>query len=106
MRLLYVVHIVGGTLGLLSGYAALFSTKGGRLHRRSGLLFVGAMLAMCAAGTIMAVQHGVWMEVNVPAGLITAYLILTSLTTVRPPKRGERPLAAGLMVAALAIGLA
>lgn len=105
MRLIYVVHIVGGTLGLLGGYAALFSSKGSLLHRRSGMLFVFAMLTMCVAGGAMALAHGVWVLVNFPAAVITAYLVITSLTTVRPPAAGERPLAIALLVVALVVGL-
>ena len=105
MRLLYVVHIVGGTLALLAGYTALFSAKGAALHRRSGLLFSGAMLAMCLAGGVMAFNNRVWVFVNLPAAVLTAYLVITSLTTVRPPLRGERPLAIALMLLALVVGL-
>ena len=105
MRLLYVVHIVGGTLALLAGYTALFSAKGAALHRRSGLLFSGAMLAMCLAGGVMAFNNRVWVFVNLPAAVLTAYLVTTSLTTVRPPLRGERPLAIALMLLALVVGL-
>ena len=105
MRLLYLVHIIGGTLGLLAGYTALFSVKGAVTHRRSGMVFVYAMLAMCAAGAFMAIRHGVWMEVNVPAALLTAYLVITSLTTVRPLASGGRQLTIGLMLVGLTIGL-
>jgi hypothetical protein len=36
----YLVHIIAGTLGLLTGYVALYAAKGGTLHRKSGMLFV------------------------------------------------------------------
>jgi hypothetical protein len=41
-----VLHILGGSLALVAGFAALFAPKGGPLHRRAGLLFVYAMLAL------------------------------------------------------------
>ena len=44
MQIMLLVHIIGGTLGLISGFVALFATKGARLHRSSGTLFVSAML--------------------------------------------------------------
>jgi hypothetical protein len=105
MRTTYLVHIVAGGLGLLAGYVALYSPKGAPLHRKSGTLFVYAMLTMCAAGLAMAVGRNVAPAVNIPAAVLTAYLVITALTTVRPPAAGSRSLHAGLMLVALAVGL-
>src|SRR6185295_12461317 len=44
--------------------------------------------------------------VNVMAGLMTAYLAITALTTVRPPAAGSRRWDVGLMLMALVLGLA
>lgn len=105
MRTTYFIHILGASIGLLAGYLALYVSKGGALHRRAGTLFVFAMLGMCAAGLIIAIVRGVAPEVNVPAGLLTAYLVITAFTTVRP-EAGARWLDVGAMVTALAVGLA
>ena len=43
------VHIAAGTLALLAGLVALSAAKGGTIHRRSGAIFVLAMLTMAAA---------------------------------------------------------
>ena len=99
----YALHIIAGSLSLISGFVALYSAKGARLHRRSGMLFVGAMLTMCTAGFTLALGN-IWQEVNVSAALITAYLVVTSLTTVRPPTT-SRWLTTGLMVLALSVGV-
>ncbi|MGK2963443.1 MAG: hypothetical protein ACSLFK_15080 [Gemmatimonadaceae bacterium] len=106
MRLTYVLHIVAGGLALLSGYVALYAAKGGALHRRSGMVFVIAILVMCVAGTMMAVIRGVAPAVNIPAALLTSYLAITSLTTVRPLPAGRDWIDAGLMLVALGTGLA
>ncbi|HSJ08505.1 MAG TPA: hypothetical protein VK928_01295 [Longimicrobiales bacterium] len=100
----YGVHIVAGGIGLLSGYLALFAPKGSTLHRRSGIVFVGAMLVMCFFGTLMAAVQPVWPSVNVPAGVLTAYLVTTALLAVRPV-RAARWLDVGLMTVALAVGI-
>jgi hypothetical protein len=92
MKPILLIHIAGGTLGLLFGYIALYSAKGAKVHRKSGMLFVYAMLVMALLGALMSAQSGVWTPVNVPAGLITAYLVVTGLTTVKPPLRGGRSL--------------
>ena len=87
MRMTYVIHIVAGALGLASGYVAIYSVKGATVHRKSGMVFVYAMLAMCLAGGSIAALRSVAPATNIPAAIITAYLIVTSLTTVRPPCR-------------------
>ena len=50
MRMLYVVHIVAGSLSLVFGYVALFAAKGATVHRRSGTVFVYAMLTIADQG--------------------------------------------------------
>jgi uncharacterized membrane protein len=46
IRSILPVHIAGGALALVFGYVALYATKGATLHRRSGTLFVYAMVTM------------------------------------------------------------
>ncbi len=106
MGALYAIHILAGALGLVAGYTALAAAKGAPLHRRSGMLFVYGMLVTAVAGTGIAVSRGVAPALNVPAALLTAYLVITALTTVRPIRGlGSRLGAGGLMLLALAVGL-
>lgn len=106
MQLPLIIHITGGVLGLVSGYIALYSAKGQRLHRKSGTVFVYAMLTMALFGAVMAAwKTNKWSSVNVSAGLITSYLVVTSLTTVRPPASGKRWIDVALMLVALSICL-
>ena len=108
MRITYVIHIVAGTLGLVAGYVALYSAKGAVTHRKSGMLFVYAMLAMAVAGMTIAAVRSRAPEINIPAGLITSYFVITSLVTVRPPDAGAkrwRWFEIGAMLVALAVGL-
>ena len=105
MRLTYVVHIVAGSLGLLSGYMALYSPKGGALHRRSGMVFVYAMLVMCLGGLTIAVVRDIAQGINVPAGLLSAYLVVTAFAAVRPSLAGDRRLTVAGLVLALGVGL-
>jgi hypothetical protein len=108
MGMTYVVHILAGTLGLIAGYVALYSAKGAALHRKSGMLFVYAMLFMAVFGMTIAVVRDKAPDINVPAGMITSYLVITALTTVRPPgaaSRGWRWLDIGAMLVASAVGV-
>lgn len=111
-QLALVVHILAGSLAILSGFVALSVTKGSPVHRRVGMLFVFTMLPMSLLGATIA---GAWSRaafVNVPAGVLTAYLVMTSLMTVRTPGEvptsdswlGSQYLSRGLMVLALVVG--
>lgn len=105
MKLVYLIHVLAGTLGLVTGYAALYASKGSSAHRRIGMTFVYTMLTMCVFGMFIAIARGVAPEVNIPAAMITAYLIITAVTTVRPGFAGDRALHVALMLAALGIGV-
>lgn len=52
-------HIAGGSLAILSGYAAVMVAKGERLHRRVGTVFVIAMIILGGMGAYLAfsLQH-------------------------------------------------
>jgi uncharacterized membrane protein len=105
MGLTLPVHIIAGALSIVFGFVALYAVKGARLHRESGMLFVYSMMTMALIGATMAVVRNVAPGANAPVGLLTAYLVITGLTTVRPPSAGSRWLDLGLMLAALAVGL-
>ncbi len=86
-----IVHVSAATLALVSGYISLGVGKGGALHRRSGLVFTYSMVVMGLLGTGIAIYrvtqgstkpalHG-----TVLMGVFVAYLVVTALTTVRPP---------------------
>lgn len=75
------LHIGGGSLGIVSGYTAVFVRKGGNLHRISGTVFFAAMLAMGTMGLALSVwikQFG-----NIAGGTLATYLVLTAWLTVK-----------------------
>ena len=96
------VHIVMGLLALLAGFVALFSRKGGHLHRRSGILFVCAMVAMLGTGAVLSFFVVDKAENGIGA-LFTIYLVTTSLLAVR--RRVEDVRGITLALAGLAFGL-
>jgi uncharacterized membrane protein len=70
------IHIAMGTLGVVSGAAALLFAKGSAPHRAAGTVFVLAMLPMAATASIletMKPEPG-----SVTAGLMTIYFIATA----------------------------
>jgi uncharacterized membrane protein len=44
------LHIIAGTLGMLSGFVSVFLRKGPRQHGLAGNLFVISMLCLSASG--------------------------------------------------------
>ena len=93
------IHIIGGSLAIIAGYVAMYSTKGATVHRKSGLLFVGAMLVMASTGGLMAALGG--NEGSTIGAVMTCYFVATALTTVRRPAGWSPRFDVGLMVLAL-----
>jgi uncharacterized membrane protein len=77
------IHIIAGLLGLTSGAIALSVRKGAYLHRKSGMIFVYAMMIVAITGTVMGALISE-MAAVIP-GALTFYLVLTSFLTVRRP---------------------
>src|SRR4029079_18695691 len=97
-------HVLGGAVAIVFGLLALAANKGARLHRKSGTVFVYAMLLMSLSGAAIA-SGGAPAAVNIPAGLVTAYLVLSGLLTVRPPSARVRRVEHSAMVAAFALSV-
>jgi uncharacterized membrane protein len=87
--MLLPIHIAAGGVAIVLGAIALLVKKGGTVHRRSGLLFVYAMLVMGTSASILALRKGS-LDGNVMAGAIVAYFVGTALTTVRPVSTPRR----------------
>jgi hypothetical protein len=76
-----VVHICAGTVGLLSGTAAMSFRKGSPRHVLAGKIFVASMLTMGAFAVYLAiVRH---QPNNIGGGILTVYLIGTAWLTAR-----------------------
>jgi hypothetical protein len=75
------LHIGAGTLGMLSGFVAVFLRKGSRRHGLAGSLFVIAMLILSASGVYLALMKS--QPGNVLGGTLTFYLVATAWMTAR-----------------------
>ncbi len=80
--LAFVLHIGGGTLGLVSGTVAAIARKGGRVHRAAGTVFGVSMLVMATFAAYLAVVMPDQI-VNLVIGAFTFYLVGTAWLTVR-----------------------
>ena len=80
-----LIHIFGGTVGLLSGFAALFLNKGSELHRAAGNVFFITMLIMSASGAYLAYYKPE--IISVFNGALTFYLVATAWAVVMRDER-------------------
>ena len=103
--MLLPIHIAAGGLAIVLGAVALSVKKGGTIHRRSGLLFVYAMLVMGSSASILGLRKAGPTDGNVMAGLLTLYFVGTALTTVRPASRWTRLINVVALTFALALAL-
>jgi hypothetical protein len=102
--MLLPIHIAAGGIAIVLGAVALSVRKGGTIHRRSGLMFVYAMLVMGASASILGFRNGL-ADGNVMGGLMTAYFVGTALTTVRPGSRWTGRINAAALTFALGLAL-
>jgi hypothetical protein len=96
MTVLLQIHIVAGVLAMILGAVALLARKGAILHRRSGQLFVGSMLVMGITASALG---------NIGGGLMSAYFVVTALTTVRPVSAWTRWVNGGALAVVVVLAL-
>src|ERR1051325_523205 len=105
---LLFAHIAGGSVGILSGAAALTARKGGRLHAWAGTAFFVSMMVMASIGAVVALflvsRQGDPKYFDSMAGAFTFYLVVSSWLTVkrRPGTTGGPEMAAFLFASSLA----
>jgi uncharacterized membrane protein len=102
--MLLPVHIIAGALAIVFGGVALAASKGATLHRRSGLLFVYAMVTMGISGSILALRQSLT-NANVLGGFMACYFVITALTTVRPVSAWTRRLNSVALLVAIGLSL-
>jgi len=90
-------HVATGTVALVAGWIAIVARKGATWHRRSGQVFVAAMIAMGLTAVGISVYEG---KQSVGGGAFTAYLIFTGWTAIRPLRGGSRGADVALMLLA------
>ncbi len=99
---LLLLHMIAGTLGMLSGFVAVFLLKGSRRHGLAGNVFVIAMLSLGASGVSLALMKS--QPGNVLGGTLTFYLVATGWMAAK--RRDGEPgiFDRGALLVALAVG--
>ena len=99
---LLFLHIIAGTLGMLSGFVAVFLRKGSRRHGLAGNVFVISMLSLSASGTFLAVMKS--QPGNILGGTLTFYLVATGWWTARRSDGEPGLFDWGALLVVLAVG--
>ena len=99
------LHVVAGALAVLLGFTALIVKKGGTVHRRSGMLFVWAMIVMGVTASLLEFIRSS-SATNVVAAILSIYFVGTAVTTVRPPSRWTRMINITALVVAITLAVA
>ncbi|MEP1093885.1 MAG: hypothetical protein ABJG78_02180 [Cyclobacteriaceae bacterium] len=75
------LHITAGSLGILSGMVAMFTRKGVKSHKKIGSVFFISMIVMSSTAVYLALFQPY--RVNVLAGLLTFYMVVTGWRTAQ-----------------------
>ena len=74
-------HVATGLVALAAGFMAIAVRKGGTWHRRSGLVFVYTVIATVITAAGIPLIRG---KPTNTAGALTAHLVFTAYTAVKP----------------------
>ena len=103
MSPILAVHVGGGTLGLVSGAAAMSFRKGSARHALAGKIFVLSMFTMAAGAVYLAIlKHETG---NISGGIFTFYLIWTAWLTARRKDRETSKFDWAALLIPLALGV-
>jgi uncharacterized membrane protein len=105
-KIFIFIHIVGGTLGLISGILIFSLPKGTQRHKILGKLFIAGMLTAGISSQVLAYIHPNSFLFMV--GIFTIYMVGTgarSIATKDPASRSaiDRFLQAGMVLSGLAL---
>lgn len=107
-----IVHIAAGSLGIISGFAAVSVAKGERLHRAFGTVFFVSMLTTSALAMYLALfvppisAGSAPPSASVPVAILTFYLVATAWMTVRRKERRVGPFEVGAFLVAASVAVA
>jgi hypothetical protein len=109
MTPILIVHISAGSLGILSGYAAVSVRKGGRLHRAFGTVFFLSMLTVSTLAVYLALfvppthTGGAPPSASVSVGILTFYLVATGWMTIKREQGSVGLFEKGALIAVLGV---
>lgn len=88
-----VLHIAGGTTALISGLAAMLTTKGSKVHRLAGKIYFVGMTAVFIGAVVVAIGHR--NDFLLMVGFFSYYLTVRGyrILSLKKLDRGQKPVA-------------
>ena len=85
-----IIHVLAGTVALLVGLVAMFSKKGGKVHNRSGLVYVWAMIVVAVTALPMCVlqSFNLFRLFLTGIAVLSFYLCMTGWRATKQKKSG------------------
>ena len=105
LHVLLFIHVCGATIGILAGFLTIALRKGSGAHGAAGTVFFVAMVAMSTTAVYIAAFLSP-VPINVVVGLLTFYLVMTGWWAGRRRTGGTSRFDVGMMVLAIATGVA
>ena len=97
-------HIIAGSIAIIAGFISVFAVKGLKVHRKSGMVFVYAMVVLSLTGAVIAtLRH---QTANIIGGSLAFYMVTTAFLTVRPRNQRSRWIDAGAFVVGITVSAA
>ena len=84
-RLFVLVHVTAGLVAVIAGAAAMLASKGGRSHRRRGLIYLIALGVVCVSGAGLAIVRGPGFAHLLALGALAAVLACAGYLARRRP---------------------
>jgi uncharacterized membrane protein len=98
------IHIIAGSIAIIAGFISVFAVKGLKLHRKSGMVFVYAMVVLSLTGAVIAtLRH---QPPNIIGGSLAFYMVITAFLTVRPRDERSRWIDVGVLFVGTTVGAA
>jgi uncharacterized membrane protein len=94
LRIILILHILGGFSALVTGALAMLSRKGGPLHRLNGKIYFWGMTAVFISAVILSIAHHIPFLLMV--GFFSYYMVVRGYRALYLKKLGRGQKAAAL----------
>jgi hypothetical protein len=75
------IHIISGSLALIAGPIAMFNQDGGKLHRKSGIIYFYSMMVIFVSSIILSIARENLFLFMV--GIFSCYLVMTGYRALK-----------------------
>jgi uncharacterized membrane protein len=87
LRIVLILHVLGGFTALLTGALAMLSRKGGPIHRLNGKIYFGGMTAVFVSAVILSIAHHIPFLLMV--GFFSYYMVVRGYRALYLKKLGR-----------------